>query len=301
MNVPVQVIRGLKDGPTVFLSAAIHGDEINGVEIIREVMANISRRKIAGTVIAIPVVNVFGFNTGSRYLPDRRDLNRSFPGNLKGSLASRLAHVFMKEIVSKCTHGIDFHTGAIHRSNYPQIRADLSEKKTIEFAKAFGAPITIDSQMRDGSLREAARKKGVLTLLFEGGQALRFENRVIRIGKLGCLSALKKIGVLPLAKASVSRDGTIIAKGSYWVRSPAGGTFKFKVKLGDFIGQNELIGEISDPFGSYKKPVFSQEKGYIVGINHLPLVTLGEALAHIATLDRTRKKRMSLRDEVVYE
>ena len=174
ISIPIEVIRGKVDGPILFISAAIHGDEINGVEIVKRVLKRVSIDKLKGTLIAIPIVNVFGFNNLSRYLPDRRDLNRSFPGQKNGSLASRLASIFMKEIVHKCTHGIDLHTGAVHRTNLPQIRACLDDAATKTLAKSFGVPVVIDSTLRDGSLREAARRKGIPMLLFEGGEALRF-------------------------------------------------------------------------------------------------------------------------------
>lgn len=300
LNLTIQVMRGLKDGPTIFLSAAIHGDELNGIEIIREVMSQLSKTKINGTVIAVPIVNVFGFNNASRYLPDRRDLNRSFPGNIKGSLASRIAHLFMKEVVSKCTHGIDFHTGAIHRSNYPQIRANLAHKKTLEFARFFNAPITINSKVRDGSLREAARKKGVNTLLFEGGQALRFEEKVIKIGVRGCLRAMRHIGIIPQKKIQVPGRPGIISESSGWVRSPVGGTMRIEVKEGSFVKIGDILGRVSDPFERKITKVIADCDGYVIGINKLPLVTAGEAVIHIASTDESTSAKTfkSLRDEV---
>lgn len=283
---PVFVMRGLKPGPVVFLSAAIHGDEINGTEIIREVVQVLSKRKIRGTVITVPVVNVFGFNNQSRYLPDRRDLNRSFPGNNHGSLSSRMAQLFMKEIVSKCTHGIDFHTGALHRSNLPQVRANLEDSETFEFAKSFQAPIIINSKMRDGSLRDAARKKGVITLLFEGGQALRFEDKVIKVGKRGCLNALKHIGVLSGTKKDDENVQSLISQGSAWVRAPMGGILRLRVKEGQFIKKNNLIGMIRNPHGNQEVEIKSQKDGCVIGVNKLPLVNTGDAVIHLATLEK---------------
>ena len=298
LTMPVKIIRGEKDGPIVFLSAAIHGDEINGVEIIREVLKIIEKKKIKGTIIAVPIVNVFGFNNKSRYLPDRRDLNRSFPGSAGGSLASRMAKIFMSEIISKCTHGIDFHTGAIHRTNFPQIRADLSCKETRKFAKSFRAPIIVDSQTRDGSLRENARKKGVLTLVFEGGEALRFEDEVISAGTKGCISALRAIGVLPKLKVNPNRTKPIIARGSYWIRSPKGGTFRLKVKNGQMVKKNQVIGEVTDPLGTDVALIRVYNSGYVLGLNKLPLVTQGEALVHIATTREGAYKKDRLLDFV---
>lgn len=298
LTMPVRIIRGEKPGPIIFLSAALHGDEINGVEIIREVLKFVEKKNIKGTIIAVPIVNVFGFNNKSRYLPDRRDLNRSFPGSANGSLASRMAQTFMKEIISKCTHGIDFHTGAIHRSNFPQIRADLSCKETRRFAKSFKPPILVDSQTRDGSLREIAAKKGVLTLVFEGGEALRFEDDVISAGVKGCISALRAIGVLPKLKTNPKRAKPIITLGSYWIRSPKGGTFKLKVKSGQMVKKNQVIGEVTDPLGSDVELIRVYNSGYIIGINKLPLVTQGEALVHVATTTEGNYKKDRLLDFV---
>jgi uncharacterized protein len=286
INMPVHVIRSFTDGPVVFLSAAIHGDEINGVEIIKEVMQVLSKVDIVGTVIAVPIVNVFGFNNQSRYLPDRRDLNRSFPGSAKGSLAARMAHMFVKEIVTKCTHGIDFHTGAIHRSIFPQIRVNMKSEKSLTFAKAFGAPIILNSDVKDGSLRETGKKKGVVTMVYEAGQALRFEEDAIKIGKQGCLNALSSIGVYPKMPTKIKNPlgkSPILIQDSFWVRSPKGGTLRLKVKLGQFVKKGDKLGEISGPFGQQLESVFATGEGYILGVNHLPLVTIGTAIVHIGT------------------
>jgi len=174
---PLIVVHGKKDGPVVWLSAAIHGDEICGVEIIRQVLAAVNAPSMAGTIIAAPVVNVHGFNTNDRYLPDRRDLNRSFPGSSRGSLASRIAHLFMQEVVSRSDVGIDLHTGADLRTNLPQVRCDIDHGPTLELAEVFGAPIVIDARLRDGSLRQATVEEGKIMLLFEGGEASRSTTR----------------------------------------------------------------------------------------------------------------------------
>ncbi len=296
LNMPVHVIRSFEDGPVIFLSAAIHGDEINGVEIIKEVMSVLSKVEIKGTVIAVPIVNVFGFNNQSRYLPDRRDLNRSFPGSAKGSLASRMAHLFVKEIVSKCTHGIDFHTGAVHRSIFPQIRVNMKNVKALEFAKAFGAPIILDSDVRDGSLRETGKKNGVVTMVYEAGQALRFEEDAIKIGKQGTLNALHNIGIYPIKPSKIANPlgkSPIQIKDSFWLRSPMGGTLRLKVKLGKFVKAGEKIGEISGPFGQTGEAIIAPQDGYILGINHLPLVTVGTAIVHIGTYTLSKKNKNS--------
>ncbi len=281
---PVEVIRGKTNGPTLFISAAIHGDELNGVEIIKRISKKTILNRIKGTLILIPVVNVYGFNNKSRYLPDRRDLNRCFPGTIRGSLGSKLASVFMKEIVSQCTHGIDLHTGAIHRSNFPQIRACLDEEATHEMAKSFGAAVIVDSKLRDGSLREAAREKNVTTLLFEGGEALRFEEDVIKVGVRGCLSVMRDIGLLPKNK-NKNRVESIVAKSSFWLRAKSSGIFNSAYRLGDKVFEGQCIANISDVFGDNISPVCSPKNGVIIGITKVPLVSSGDALIHIATFD----------------
>jgi predicted deacylase len=196
-SIPIRVIRGKRSGPTVFVSAAIHGDELNGIEIIRRLRNLPTLKKLKGTLILVPVVNVYGLSTLSRYLPDRRDLNRSFPGSTKGSLAARIAKIFFNEIVQKCDYGIDLHTGAIHRTNLPQIRTNIENEETLALAKAFEAPMVLHSELRDGSLRAYAQDEGVAILLYEAGEALRFDDTSIKIGVKGIVNVLKALNMLP--------------------------------------------------------------------------------------------------------
>lgn len=282
--IPVEVIRGKLDGPVLFISAAIHGDELNGVEIIKRISAKKLLNRLRGTLILVPVVNVYGFNSKSRYLPDRRDLNRCFPGSSRGSLGSQLANVFMTEIVSLCTHGIDLHTGAIHRSNFPQVRACLDDDDTYEMAKNFGAAVIVDSKLRDGSLREAAREKNITTLLFEGGEALRFEEDVVRVGVRGCMSVMRSIGILPSIKKK-DKVESIVAKSSFWLRAKTSGILNNNYKLGDKVFEGQCIANISDVFGGNLTPVCSPKSGVIIGITKVPLVSSGDALIHIATFE----------------
>ena len=191
MGIPVFVKRGKRPGPTLFLSAAIHGDELNGIEIINRIINSKALSKIKGTLIAVPMVNVYGVLNQSRYLPDRRDLNRSFPGSKKGSLAGRMAHQFLNEIVDKADYGIDYHTGAIHRSNLPQIRANLDDQETLDLAKAFSIPVLLNANLRDGSLRQAAVDHGAKVLLYEAGEALRFDELCIRAGVKGTINVMR--------------------------------------------------------------------------------------------------------------
>lgn len=297
ISIPVEVIRGKKEGPTLFISAAIHGDEINGVEIIKRLLKRKSLSKLKGTLILIPIVNVFGFNSRSRYLPDRRDLNRLFPGSEKGSLGARIAKIFMKEIVNKCTHGIDLHTGAIHRTNLPQIRACLDDEETHELANSFGVPVVIDSALRDGSLREAARKKNVKILLFEAGEALRFNENAIKSGVTGCLSIMRKIGMLPKlkeAKASQMPKKVFTANKTKWLRAGHSGTFELHKHLGEQVAKGDKIATISDPFGEDAHTVYAEEAGIIIGASTIPLVNQGDAIAHVASFANAGRVRKAI-------
>jgi uncharacterized protein len=283
MSIPVEVVRGMEDGPTLFICGAIHGDEINGVEIVKRVLNHASLSRIKGTLIAVPIVNVFGFNTKNRYLPDRRDLNRCFPGNAEGSMASQLAYVFMQEVVSKATHGIDLHTGAIHRDNLPHIRAALEDPETLALAEAFNVPVIMNSASRDGSLRDAATRAGdIKVLLFEGGEALRFNEPTIRLGLQGILSVMQSIGMLPTTKPKGKKFQPFIARSSHWVRAPHSGTLIARKGVGDKVRKNEILGVISDPFGEHRFTVHASHEGIIIGQTMLPLVNEGNACFHIA-------------------
>ncbi|QPJ62913.1 MAG: succinylglutamate desuccinylase/aspartoacylase family protein [Candidatus Nitronauta litoralis] len=288
LSIPVEVIRGVEDGPVLFISAAIHGDEINGTEIISRILKNRTLKKLKGTLITVPVVNVFGFNMLSRYLPDRRDLNRSFPGSKNGSLASRLANIFMNEIVKKSTHGIDLHTGAVHRTNLPQIRAWMSNAETRRLAFDFGVPVILNSNIRDGSLREAARRKKIPMLLFEGGEALRFNEKVIEIGVNGCLSVMRSIGMLPKKKHR-ERKEVFVSWGSQWLRAPVSGLVHTLKNLGTRIKEGDSLGVITDQFGKPRGEIISPIEGIIIGQLKLPLVNGGDALYHIAGFHNTKK------------
>jgi predicted deacylase len=284
MKIPVEVVRGATDGPTLFVSAAIHGDEINGVDIVRRLLKHRALKSISGTLIAIPIVNVFGFNDKSRYLPDRRDLNRSFPGGEHGSLASQIAHIFRTEIVSKATHGIDLHTGAIHRRNYPQIRADLSKPNNLKLAKAFGAPVILDASPRDGSLREMVDDQNIPMLLYEAGTALRFDKRAALLGVDGIFNVMRAIGMLPPAKLISKPLNPFIARSSQWVRAPISGIFMTDKKLGERVSKGDKLGFITNPFGDYEYTILSHIDGIIIGNSILPLANEGDGIYHIAAI-----------------
>ncbi|MEM1409801.1 MAG: succinylglutamate desuccinylase/aspartoacylase family protein [Pseudomonadota bacterium] len=282
MSLTTHVIHGRKDGPTVFVSGAIHGDEIIGVEIIQRLNAMKVINQVRGTLILIPVVNAYGFVSQSRYLPDRRDLNRSFPGSANGPLASQLAHRFMTDIVAHCDLEIDLHTGAIHRANLPQIRAELDNPEVLELAQAFGASIMLNAQLRDGSLREAAQQKGCKILLYEAGEALRYDETAIRIGVRGVLSVLRHVGMLTAAKSKEKGFVPIRSDSSHWLRAPIGGVMRARKTLGDRVRKGQVVADISDPLGELSDEVTARYSGIVIGRTNLPVVNRGDALFHVA-------------------
>ncbi len=293
---PVQVINGKRAGPTLFVSAAIHGDELNGVEIIRRLLQQKVMSRLKGCLIAVPIVNVHGFLDQSRYLPDRRDLNRSFPGSPKGSVASRLAHTFAEEILMAADYGIDIHTGALHRSNLPQIRADLEDPETLRLAESFDVPVMINAAVRDGSLRGYAAEKGIPTLLYEAGEALRFDEVGIRAGLRGVTNVMRALGMLPAKRAARRRMEPLTAKSTTWVRAPLSGIVRTDVKLGQRVKQGETLTVISDPFGETEECVPAPCSGIVIGQTNLPLAHEGDALVHIA-----RFSSVSLAEDTVEE
>lgn len=280
LALPVEVLCGASDGPRIWLSGAVHGDEVVGVEIIRRVVGKLDPGDLSGTVISVPIVNVFGFIAESRYLPDRRDLNRAFPGRESGSLASRLAHLFMEEVVRKCDYGIDFHSGSDDRTNLPQVRADLDEDETRRLALAFAPPVAIHAGLRDGSLREAAAEEGLHVLLYEGGEARRFDADAVDIGVAGTLRALESLGMCetgppPAPRCRESRE-------TRWERASRSGILHLEVSAGDRVEDGALLGEITNSFGDRKAGVRCQTPGIVIGHTLNPLVNRGDALVHVA-------------------
>lgn len=285
VNLPVIVLHGRKPGPTLFVSAALHGDEIIGVEIIRRLLKLPRLSEISGTLLAVPIVNVPAFLIQSRYLPDRRDLNRSFPGSETGSLAARLAHLFLNAIVGRCDFGIDLHTGAIHRPNLPQIRADLSHPDNLRLAKAFGAPLLLNSSPTEGTLREYTTRKGIPVLLYESSEALRFDETCIRIGVIGVQNVMHAVDMLPPPDELLVRGAEpIMAKSATWCRAPASGIFRSQVKLGQQVIRGQVLGVVGDPWGETENIVLSPCDGLVIGRLNLPLVYEGDALFHLARI-----------------
>lgn len=283
VSLPITVVNGVETGPVLWLSAAIHGDELNGVEIIAQILGKIAPDKLRGTIIAVSIVNVFGFIEQSRYLPDRRDLNRSFPGSENGSLASQLANLFMREIVARSTHGIDLHTAAIHRINLPQIRANLEDETTYQFAKAFGAPLMMHASTRDGSLRHAATKKNIPVLLYEAGEALRFDPLAIKVGVAGIMGVMAHLEMYHDDLAPTIGDSLQAAK-SRWIRASCGGIFHLLVNLGEKITRKQELGYITNAFGESRVSVKAKVGGIVISHIQNPLVNQGDAIIHIAII-----------------
>lgn len=295
VNLPVEVLNGSKPGSTIFVCSTIHGDEIIGIEIVRRLLKILDETQLCGTLIAIPVVNVFGFNDRSRYLPDRRDLNRCFPGLRNGSLASQLAHKFMQEIVLKSDFGIDIHTGAYNRTNLPQIRTDISNKENMRLAMAFNAPAIVNSNLRDGSLREATSQAKIPMILYEAGEALRFDEDAVNIGLEGVLGVLAEIGMINKTKTK-SKKNIFIARSSSWVRASQSGICLLKAKLGDLVKKGQILAEISNPFGDNKVLIRAPQQALIIGCSILPLVNKGDALFHLG-YENNREDQHHLIDE----
>jgi len=286
LSMPIQVICGRRDGPTLFVSAAVHGDELNGVEIIRRLLKRKALKSIRGTLIAVPIVNIQGFLNQSRYLPDRRDLNRSFPGSAKGSVAGRLANKFIKHVVSKADIGIDLHTGAINRSNLPQIRGNLDDARTLELAGVFGVPVILNANILEGSLRACAAGLGVPMLVYEAGEALRFDEVCIRAGIRGILNVMHYVGMLPEIKRT-AKNKSVLARSTSWVRAPASGIVTARVDLGSRVSKGQCLAQITDPLGDAEDMALAPFDGIVIGRSNLPLAHEGDALFNLAAFERT--------------
>ena len=287
VNIPVTVIRGREPGPTLFLAAAIHGDELNGVEIVRQVILGLSHEKIRGALICVPVVNRFGFLHHSRYLPDRRDLNRCFPGSATGSAAHRVAAAVFREIVQGADHGIDFHTAAIGRSNLPHVRADMSHPEVRRLATAFGAEFVLDDPGRGRTLRASATSAGVPCIAYEAGETFRFQRREVRKGIFGVYNVLSKLGMLDIPRREPRFR--VIVKQAEWVRAERGGILDLATRPGDLLYEGDPVGSITNPFGREVVAIRSSLTGVVLGTTTIPMVNPGDAVAHVARLEKTLK------------
>jgi uncharacterized protein len=283
--IPLVVVHGARRGPVLALTAAIHGDELNGVAVVRDVLALLDPEALAGTVLGVPIVNVLGVQFHSRYLPDRRDLNRHFPGSSDGSLASRIANALMTQVIERADVGIDLHTATNFRTNEPQVRVSLSDSRARDLGIAFGCAHLIDASTRPGSLRDAAARIDVPVLTFEGGQALRFEHDVVDAGRRGVLRVMAAMGMLTGAPAPVSEVVTESDE-THWVRADRGGILELTVGLGDEIHPGQPLWTVSEPLGEERNQRTSPYGGIVIGMTSLPLVTPGDAVVHIAVPGR---------------
>jgi predicted deacylase len=282
VSMPVQVVHGKRSGPCAFVSAGIHGDEVIGVEIVRRLLRSPALGSLRGTLLAVPVVNAFGFMTQSRYLPDRRDLNRSFPGTAGGSLASRLAHLFLTEIVARSDFGIDLHSAAIHRTNLPQTRISSDAPHMLDLARVFGAPVILQSPLREGSLRGAAAEMGRDVLLYEAGEGLRFDEYCVRAGVSGILRVLRWKGMIAGRGIMAAKRQPQLCTRSKWLRAPSGGLLRTFRADGDVVAEGTVLGAVADPFGQSEQAVVAPFDGIVVGRSVMPVVHEGDAVFHLA-------------------
>ncbi|SFT94761.1 succinylglutamate desuccinylase/aspartoacylase family protein [Sedimentitalea nanhaiensis] len=284
VTMSAHIVHGRRKGPTMFVSSGVHGDEVIGVEIVRRLLRMPNLKSLRGSLIVVPIVNAFGFINHSRYLPDRRDLNRCFPGSTSGSLAARLAHLFLSEVVMRCDLGIDLHSAAVHRTNLPQIRVSPGNPETLELARVFGAPVILTSPIREGSLRGAARDRGVEVLLYEAGEGLRFDEMAVRAGVAGILRVMRHNGMLPAKGIAKAKAASVLCASSKWLRSPVGGLIRIYKRRGDVVETGETLASISDPFGEAEATIAAPFGGIIIGRSVLPVVNEGDAVFHLAAL-----------------
>lgn len=284
MDLHVNVLHGVKAGPVVLVCAAIHGDELNGVEICRRLSIQVDPTQLSGTLMIVPVVNMFGFIQQSRYLPDRRDLNRCFPGSERGALGSRLAYLFNIQLVQRATHIIDLHTGAIHRGNLPQIRVNMDNPNACAMAEAFNCPVILNSKDRDGSLRALAGELNIPLILYEAGEALRFDFTAIEAGFNGVTNVLKVLRMLK-GRRTRKKVKPVWAQKSLWVRSNSDGLVVKLAELGQTVTRGQIIAQISAPHGGHSTDIAASVSGIIIGASNIPVTNEGEALFHIACFD----------------
>jgi len=282
LDMTVEVIHGRRPGPALLVCAAIHGNELNGVEIIRRLRTLPALNTMAGTLVLVPVVNLHGFIHQSRYLPDRRDLNRCFPGSEAGSLGSRVAYLFFNEIVRRCSHVVDLHTAAVHRDNLPQIRAALDDPVVRAMAEGFSIPVIVNAGLIPNSLRAEAGAIGIPVVTYEAGEALRLSEKCIVTGVRGVINTMRQLGMVRSVRRKTGQVAPNVATSTRWFRATNDGLFRPRVGLGDRVRQGDLLGLITSPFESSEADVTSTVDGIVIGVNNLPLVNEGEALFHVA-------------------
>jgi len=279
IDIPIIVSRSKKDGPTLLLMAGMHGDEINGVEIVRRMIANKFHHPMIGSIICVPILNIHGFIHFSRQVPDGKDINRSFPGSQTGSLASQIAFHLRKEILPQIDYGLDFHTGGARINNYPQIRAVLSRPDNLAIAEAFAPPFIMNSNFREKSLRKEADKLGKSILVFEGGESLRLRKNAVDEGVNGALRVMKHLGMR--TDAPTPSRAPITISSSTWIRARGAGLYHSFVRPGEALIKGQKVGLITGPFGEYEHPVKSSVNGHVIAVNNNPVVNRGDALMHV--------------------
>ena len=282
LDLAVEVIHGRLQGPVLLVCAGIHGDELNGIEIIRRLRTLTSLDRLRGTLVLVPIVNLFGFLSQSRYLPDRRDLNRGFPGSQTGSVAARTANVFFGSVVTRCTHVIDLHTAAVNRENLPQIRAALDQPGVEKIARGFAIPVIVNSGLLVGSLRAEASRIGIPVITYEAGEALRLDEKAIVTGVRGVVNVMRTLDMLPARRSRAMRAEPYVANATSWFRSPAAGLFRPLARLGAHVHEGETLGVVSAPFSSDDTVLAAPFEGIVICVNRLPLVNEGDALFHLA-------------------
>jgi len=284
VNMTVHIHRSKTPGPSLLLTAGLHGDEIIGVEILRRLLKSRQIRSLRGNLIVVPVVNMPAFLNRSRYLPDRRDLNRLFPGSATGSLGARLAFTYASKLIDLCTHAIDIHAGAVGRPNLPQIRVSPGDDIAVEMAKAFKPPVVIETGLREGSLRSLYYHQAKPSILYEADEAHRLDNSAVRYGYHGILSVMRYLEMLPQEKKPARKMArTVISESTTWVRTPRGGIITSLTDLGKAIVPGDVLGIVADPFGKHETKIVSKVEGIVIGINREGTADEGDAMFHIAT------------------
>lgn len=303
VNIPIHVRRATADGPVVFVSAALHGDEINGTGAIRQLIQDPEFELLRGSVIFAPVLNILGFDRHSRYLPDRRDLNRSFPGSETGSLASRMARTIFDEIVLRSDYGIDLHTAAVRRTNYPNIRGDLGNPAVLKIAEAFGCEIIMNRKGPKGSLRREASKAGCPTIIMEGGEVSKVEPGIVESGVRGVKNLLRHLQMLDGPEESP--DYQVVIEKSKWIRAERGGFLQFHVKPGDIIEKDQPVATNSTLLGSEHNILHAPFDAVVIGMTTLPATSPGEPVCNLGMLPKSTKptelRRLRLEEDGLEE
>ena len=288
-SVPITVVRGTRPGPTLFVTGAVHGDEISGIAIVREVLDRVTPESLHGTLVGIPVVNRFGFAIGDRYLPDRRDLNRSFPGDPEGNMAGRIANILFEKVLKRCDAGIDLHSAANGRQNLCHVRGDAANDEVRHMMRAFGTPIMMDGVGPKGALRRATTDAGIPTIIFEAGEPNRFQGHVVEIGRDGIFRVMKHLGMWK--KRVTPKPGIqVLVKNSDWDRADHGGILDLRVEPGDLVRKGQKVAIVHDPFGKRVDAIQASHAGVVLGVTTLPLTNPGQAVVHIGHLQKTLAK-----------